>query len=344
MSYKFVLSLPTPATVPTDGWNVGYKILGSGGSYTTAGPFTAMPIEITTADPVGTLYEGYITRDCGVLESTQFFWQTPCNCVGAGYSAAPSGIQCQTIDNVPATITNSGYCLAASTNGVYTSYCSRIYNPSYVNADLLINPFTISPLGGGSDPAIYSQLIAEPQWRDTTSSAVLGPLNREGVWIDTDCDGDKDALGIGVQTTISYVYNNPGPAKTIHVGIGADNGFNLVINGASVASLTTGDYPFKVWHIIPVNVVTGANYINAIATGDGSVNDAIGIVVYDNTALQIASAATDADLTIPFASHALRGGSFNVATCPSGYSLDTSGGTGAYTCVRTQYKNCNTLV
>jgi hypothetical protein len=345
MAYKLVLSLPTPATLPADGWMVGYRILGSGGAYTVAGPFVAMPIEITTVDPVGTLYEGYIIRDCGVLESTQYFWQTPCNCVGVGYEEAPSGLQCEATDEVAATVTNSGYCLAASQNGVYASYCTRIYNPGFVDADLAIDPFTIVPLGGGTDPGIYAQLIAEPQWRDTTASAVLGPFNREGVWIDSDCDGDKDALGVGVQTTVSYVYNNPGASKTIHVGIAADNQFQLVVNGAIVATFGLGtDYQFKVWHIIPITVVSGPNYINGIATGDGSVNDAIGMVVYDNTAVQIASAATDLDLTIPFASHSLRGTSFDVATCPANYSLDTSGGAGNYTCVRTLYKACNTLV
>lgn len=345
MANILTLNNPTPATVPGDGWIVGYKILGSGGPYTVAGPFMSMPININTADPVGTLYEGYIVRDCGALESAQFFWQTPCNCTnaGPGYVEAPSGLECQLTDEVEPDITNSGYCLATSQNTAYTNYCSRIYTPSYVDADFAANFALYPPFGGGSNPAIYAQMNLEGYWCNAVSpDTTKGPLNREGVWIDSDCNGTKDPLGAGVQTTLSYTYNNPGPAKTIYVGVGADNQWQVVVNGTQVAdSLTGGDYQFKIWHIIPINVVTGPNFINVIGTGDGSVNDAMGMVVYDNTDAEIAAATSDLDLNIPFASHTLRGTSFDVATCPSGYSLDTSGGAGNYTCTRTLYAACN---
>ena len=75
---------------------------------------------------------------------------------------------------------------------------------------------------------------------------------------------------------------------------------------------------------MPINVVTGANYINLIATGDGSVNDAMAMMVYDNTAAQIIAAGSEGALTIPFRSSSLRGTTYSVATCPVGYSLDTS--------------------
>ena len=270
----------------------------------------SLPITIDTADPGGTLYEGYIVRNCGSEESTQFFVQTPCDCTnaGVGYVVSPGGLQCELNETTPPTITNSGYCLATSQNGAYSNYCSRIYTSSFTNLTLQIDPYTILPLGGGSNAGIFQQLITSGQWANDTASSTLGPLNREGVWIDSDCDGDKDPLGVGVQTTIAYSYNNVGAPKTIYVGIGADNQFQLVVNGNIIATFGTGgDYQFKVWHIIPINVITGPNLINVIATGDGSVNDAVGMVVYDNTAAGIAAAASDLDLNIPFASHSLRG-------------------------------------
>lgn len=344
MAVRITLDNFTPATVPPDGWTVGYRILGSSDPYTVVGPFMSLPITIDTTDPGGTLYEGYIVRDCGSLTSALFFVQTPCDCTntGVGYVVSPGGDQCQLIEEQPPTLTGADYCLATSQNGVYSSYCSRIYTNAFTDLTLQIDPSTIVPLGAGTNPGIFQQLTSAPQWANSGSSSTLGPMNREGVWIDSDCDGNKNALGVGVQTTIAYNYNNVGAPKTIYVGIGADNQFKLVVNGNIIATFGTGgDYQFKIWHIIPINVVTGSNLINVIGTGDGSVNDAIGMVVYDNTASQIAAAASDLDLNIPFASHSLRGTSFDVATCPVGWSLDTSGGVGNYVCRRTTYGICN---
>lgn len=338
MANILTLNNPVPAAVPADGWIVGYKILGDPGAYTVAGPFLSMPINIPTADPVGTLYEGYIQRDCGALTSTFLFWETPCDCAnaGVGYVVSPAGDQCQLVEEQPADVTNSGYCLAASQNGAYTNYSSRIYNPGFADSSLNLAPATVHADIFGEKTTSF--------WYNPSNTLVDGPLNREGVWIDSDCNGTKDPLGVGVQTTLAYVYNNPGPTKTIHVGVGADNQFQVVVNGVQVADTGTGgDIQFKIWHIIPITVVTGPNLINVVATGDGSVNDAVGMVVYDNTAAQIMSATTDLDLTIPFASHTLIGTTFDVATCPSGYSLDTSGGSGNYICRRITYAACNQL-
>lgn len=338
MGYQFSLSLPTPSGVPADGWKVGYRILGSGDPYTTAGPFMSMPIVVPTVDAVGTLYEGYITRDCGTLESTQFFWQTPCNCVGAGYVTAPSGTQCQNVQTQPPTVTSPGYCLATSQDSNYTEYESRIYNVGFTATTINLNPST-------SDTYVYTDLTTSGLWANPGTSSTIGPMNREGVWIDSNCDGTKDPLTSGTQTTIAYTFNNTGATRTIYVGAGADNQFQIVVNGTLVVdSGSVGDKQFKIWHIMPITVVPGANYINIVGTGDGSTNDALAMIIYDNTNAQIAAASSEGDLTIPFRSSSLRGTTYNVTTCPSGWSLDTSSGNPAtWQCVQTTYKSCNTL-
>ncbi len=336
MAYQLVLTSPTPATVPADGWNVGYRILGSGDPYTLAGPFMSFPITIPTADPVGTLYEGYITRDCGILESTQFFFQTPCNCVGAGYSTAPSGIQCQLVETEPPTITGSGFCLTASTNEVYTEFGTRVYNPGFTTPTLNI----IFP---GSDPAIFGTSTLSGQWANPTTTDPIGPLNREGVWVDTDCDGDIDTTAL--TATVAFQYVNPGITnQNMFLGVGADNSFVVTLNGSTIAdSGTSGDLQFKVWHIIPITMIPGVNYVNLVSTNAGG-PQSVGMVLYNNTNTQILAATSDLDLNIIFASHTLRGTSFDVATCNAGWSLNSAGGTGNFICVRTTYKSCNTLV
>jgi hypothetical protein len=426
MAVEVTLSNLTPSTVPADGWIVGYRILGSVGSYTipSGSPFTALPIVFTTSDPVGTLYEGYITRDCGTLSSTQFFWQTPCDCTGAGYVESPSGLECELNESTAPTITNSGYCLAPSPRfDDYSEFGSRIYNTGATASDLLIPSGTVGGI-------ISHDMQTAPQWRQFPFSTSNGPMNRNAVWIDSDCDGLKNGLGDYIssltnlvggtgyvdgtynnvpltggspndpatatiivsggavtsvtlsqlgngyvvtdvlsasntdlggsgsgfsievdtvspqQTTIAYLYDNPGPSKTIYVGLAGDNQFTLIVNGTVIIDSTPNGIQgnhFQIFHIFPITVVTGPNYINLVGVGAG-VQEALAMVIYDNTAAEIAAATDDSQLDILFQTQSLFGESFDIATCPATYSLDTSEGSGNYICRKTTYKNCNTLL
>lgn len=328
-----------PGTVPADGWVVRYRIKGSGGAYTTLPPFTSLPIIFTTTDPAGTLYEGFIKRDCGSLESLEFAWVTSCRCAST-YIPSASGTYCQKTETISPTITNSGYCLTASKNPVYSSYETRVYQLGFTNSDLALVPGT--PVGGN----IAAVLTSSPQWRNATLDINLGPMNRDGVWIDSDCDGTRDPLSVSIDTTIAYMYSNTGAAKVIYIGIGADNEFELSVNGVIVAQsdFATGvERPFRIWHIVPVNILAGINYFNAVAKGDGSVDDSIAMVIYDNTLSEISAAVDDSQLNILFRTSSLRGSSFDVSTCPSGYSLDVSAGVGNYACRRVLTKVCNSV-
>lgn len=388
---QITLSNPTPNTVPANGWKVGYRIKGSTGAYITPtnSPFTTFPIVFQTTDPAGTLYEGYIKRDCGSLESTVFLWQTSCNCTTSGYVVDELGTGCKKTESIPAMVTNSNFCLAPSVNAVYSSYGSRVYNFGFTLSDIIANPGTVNP-------NINMELSATPQWNNPTSDPTIGPMNREGVWVDSNCDGNRDSLTItsgslvvgatyqmitynagddftnvggtnssggtfvatgttptrwtngsiiGVyKTTIAFTFNNTDAARVVYVGIGGDNQFKLQVN--SIVIIDTGTTPsdkqFKMWHIIPVNLIVGVNYFNVIAIGDGSINDSIAMVVYDNTLLQLSSATSDTQLNILYKTSSLRGTTYDVATCQSGYNLDSSGGRGNYTCTRVLRKPCNT--
>lgn len=337
MAVEVTLGSIIPAPVPTDGWKVRYRVKGTAGAYIvpSGSPFMAQPIVFTTTDPPGTLYEGFIRADCGALESIDFAWVTPCECA-ATYSPAASGAYCEKQDTTAATTTNSGYCLAASVNTAYTNYESRIYTVGFTTATLNLPPGTLLA------PFVYGRMTNTPQWANPLATTIAGPLNREGVWIDNDCDGSKDSLPLGTQTTIAFIYNNLGGTRTMYLGVGADNQFQVKLNGVLIAdSGTGGDRQFKIWHIIPVTVLSGINYFNMVGTGDGSPSDSLGMVLYDNTAAQLLVSTSDAGLSIAFKSSTLRGTTFDVATCPSGYSLDTSGGSGDYICVRTLTDICN---
>ena len=336
MAVQVTLSSPTPSSTPADGWIVGYKIKGAPGAYTVLPPFLAFPIVFTTTDPAGTLYEGYIKRDCGAIVSGDYFWTTPCQC-SEDYNPVPAEDQCVQVDSVPPTVENSGYCLAASTNGAYSSEASRIYGPGFSDATIALPP--------GSSGGFIQQNLTTAYWNNFALSLSAGPMNREAVWIDSDCDGIKNPLINGTATTIAFSYNNPGLPRQVYVGVGGDNSWNLKLNGTQVGEATfvgAGAVPFKIWHIIPVYIITGMNYFNVVAIGDGTADDAVGMVIYDNSAAQLAAATTDASLNILFKTSTLRGTSYDVTTCPVGYSLDTTGGPGNYVCIKTLYKVCNT--
>lgn len=388
------ITSPVPVTLPTDGWRVEYRIKDSGGAYTTpvGSPYTALPIEFTTADPAGTLYEVRMWRDCGDLESTKHTEFTPCTCTTVGYTPNVSGTGCEKVESIPATVTNSEFCLAPSTNAIYSSYPARIYNIGVTQSTILLPP-------GSSHAEIHGELSTNPQWSNPTWNPSLGPLNREGVWIDSNCDGNKDALvvltgaltvgavyviltyfagddftnvGAGANvagtmftatgttpaswvngsilsvraTTIAFTYNNIGLARTIYVGIAADNQFSLKFDGTLIVDTGTGasDTQFKTWHLIPIVMGVGTHYFNAVALGDGSADDSLAMVIYDNNIAQLTAATSDATLNILFKSSSLRGTTYDVATCPATYSLDTSGGIGDYVCIKTLTKVCNTAV
>lgn len=252
-----------------------------------------------------------------------------CSCP-SGFTASPDNLFCFKNETTPPSITGSPVCLTnANKLLVYANLGTRIYNPGF-------NPI-ISSAQAPSD--ILTILTDAPQWNSSTSTD--GPINRVSVWIDSDCNGVVDPLTPGEQVTLSFIYNNLGPTRTIYVGLGGDNEFQFKLNGVTLAQTQDGlGIGFNYWHIIPVVITNGLNYFNMVGTGDGSVNDMIAMSVYDNTAAQIIAATDDIQLNILYKSSDSVGFPIDISTCPDGWSLDTSGGEGNYICRKVTTTNC----
>lgn len=336
--------IPAPSASPDwEGYSVKYKVKGRPDSeyYPLITGRKTLPIVINVPDQVsGTLFEGLIWQDCGDLDSqaSARHWVTPCNCLVSGYVDNGDG-RCVKTDTTPATVTHSDYCFARSVNTGYGTTGARIYTPDFTSADI------IQASGGTSH--VDGPILTSSYWRST--SIATGPMNINGVWIDSDCNGNRDAITAGVKATLIAQFINTGAARQIYVGVGGDdeislkvNGVTLIDTGVNVASLG-GDMlqRFRIWHLVPVWLVTGANYFNMVAMSTGLVQDAMAMVVYDNTTAQI-KAITDGSTIVNVVSRSedLIGTHFNVATCPEGYSLTESGGVS--TCVKTVYMDCNT--
>lgn len=343
--------VPNPA--PAEGFIVKYRIKNSDDDYieihTPTSPVTISNLAFNTE------YEGTVESDCGTHEVIEF---KTCSCTSP-FVANDNMEWCEDVNEQPASVTHSDYCLAPSRNPVYGTFFTRIYKPGFSNE--WFAEHTLPP------SQYYAQMTTSGQWRNSTTgvgtdwsynSATatynytgntpfnIGPVNRSSVWIDSDCNGLKNPLAVGTQTTIAFNFVNTGDQRTIHVGIAADNEFTLIVNGVEVArTVVQGtDRSFKILHIVPVILLQGNNYFNVVAVGDGSNNDAVAMIVYDNVAEEIKNAISNTDLRIVFDTANLIGQHIDIATCPENYSLDTSKGAGNYTCIKNVRIHCQGII
>jgi len=244
-------------------------------------------------------------------------------CCPSGYTLAVDESYCYQENTISPTIVQSDICLADSKLATqYAGSGTYLYDPGYsthlVGSNTLIN--------------------VTPQW-DEGVGTVVGPMNRRAVWVDTDCNGVKDGLTAGQRLQITYLLPLLSPT-IMYVGIGGDNTFRLDLNGTTIvdcdlatpAQLGPVGNNFNFWHVFPINLIAGDNYFIFSGVGDGSTNDSFGAAVYNNTSSEIAAATDDSQLDIIFDTADLVGASIDIATCPSGYFLDTTGGQGSYIC------------
>lgn len=213
-------------------------------------------------------------------------------------------------------IIQSAICLAESQHSNYSSTGTFVYDFG----------FALNLTSG-----TFTALTNVPLWKD--SDGTNGPMNRNSVWVDTDCDGTKDALTVGQVLQFSAQMDSL-VGETVHVGIGGDNTYKLVVNGVTIVSnqnpATTAN--FNIWHIVPVVIPAGTSYFVFSFVGDGSTTDAGAGIIYRNSNAQIQAAASEADLDIVFKSGDLVGDVIDIAECNVGFNLDTSGGSGNYIC------------
>lgn len=278
---------------------------------------------------------------------------SPHPCCPETFVLSPDGTFCYKEEVTAPEIITSGMCLAyAKANAAYSGDGAWLYDPA----------------PGVQLPASATKsLLTGQYWKgnpagfgDESSSDPLpneSVMNRDSVWIDSDCNGQKDALSACSVLQFTYLITLQA-SKQVFVGIGGDNTFQLDINNVTAIQCGAGagiphgagqpncaatppadgqsstHANFNVWHIVPVNLTAGPNYLTFSAYGDGSTNDALAVIIYDNNAGQIAAAASDSDLNIIFRTGDFKGQRLDIARCPDGWQLDTSGGVGNYVCRR----------
>lgn len=260
-----------------------------------------------------------IGQDCA-NSSTIISLVTPTtnNCCPVGYTLSEDETYCYQVSSVSATAPTAPQNLAARTNKAYGTCGTRIYDLGFnVN-------------GTGSSTLIS---FSNTFWVNGNGSCVDdlslgGPLNRCGVWSTSTSSNQQVGFSVCIDVPAT---------KTYYIGVGCDNYSTIRIDGNTIidqdeAALATfygglGGATFKIWHIYPVEILSGQHIIEVIGNNVSSVAG-FGTQIYDNTPSEIINATTNSELNFIFNSSDYVGQPVTIGnvgagyTCPPGYSLD----------------------
>ena len=258
----------------------------------------AAPVTTTTTLPVVTWQPA--TKRC----------ETQKGCP-AGYTLSPDGTNCTKVEDIAPTSQEAPINAAPSTNTVYSQYGTKLYLGTW------------DALGNGD-----ATVLSHDYWKNNVPYAeTKGPMNKNGIWIDNNGDGIRDALVAGAKLNVSVKILSSS-AKDFFIGIGGDNQVKLTVNGTTIVDKNqpANDHNFKWWHVYRIPFRAGDNIITVTGTGDGSTQDSVAMVIYENTAAELQAAVSDATLNIRFKTADVRGGVIRITNCPAGYQAINDGG------------------
>lgn len=205
------------------------------------------------------------------------------------------------------TIIQSNYCTAPSTNSTYIDL-GVAYHSTYN---------TYYSLNGGTyySFSIYSSL--SPVFLRFMLNSPY-----KSVWVDSDCDGVKNSLQSGAQVTIGKNISVT-TTKTLLVGIMGDNQFKMSIDGElKLYAYRQGTQNFDYLHLFPVTITPGQHYFSFTGIGDGSINDALGVIIYDNTIEELLTPIPKTSWNVLWTAEESISEGLDIVTCPVDYSYD----------------------
>jgi hypothetical protein len=263
-----------------------------------------------------------------------------------GYVLNEAGTLCVSEETTEPTISGTTIAACPQFRAEYSAYGALVYNGGYNGSGEgasghVLNGMTID-IGAGN----VTQLLTPNVWQsDNVTGDNNGPANRAGIWV---CPySSPNTLGFVVPIDVPST-------KTYYIAVAADNDFRIDVNNVTVvdSSLTDtiywndGGAKFRYWHIYPVALTAGVQYLS-ISGIDTGVQGMLAAEVYDNTLVELQAAALQpafvsspgtfpltsnqySNLNLIFSTRCARSGAtFTIgnATCPdSSWSLDTTGG------------------
>jgi hypothetical protein len=238
----------------------------------------------------------------------------------SGYIPTPDDSQCYRTLNttsVPPSSPGSAGLAVRRTDPAYNNDGMRVYKVGEFNSNG-------TALNGAASYTLVDSL-ARPFWRNNNTTN--GRLNGCGVWRKNACldptflDTAWEYIGFSRTFNLSV-------AKTVYIGMAADNLCKVKINGATFIQQVGDDTPpdtgpatginFNYWHIYPVALSAGTHIIELLALNQGS-QAIMGLEIYDNTEAQILAANSEGELAFLFSTKDMNCQPFNNGTT-AGYS------------------------
>lgn len=240
----------------------------------------------------------------------------------AGYSLNPTGTACIKEESIAATPGSGGSGTAGTaapiSDPVWNMFGGRLFAPGY-------------PISGDGVRAV--DIIDAYVWK-SNMDITRSRMNIAGIWSSTPTPAyEKIGFARKIFTPV---------AKTVFVGMAADNAFTFRLNGEVLVSVETGmlenNPNFNYWNMYPVQLLAGDNYIEMLGW---NFSDQAGFAaeIYDCTQAQLVAVTTESELEpyIIFSTRDIIGENFDLGhtqgwSCPVGWSLRIEGD--VHTCVR----------
>lgn len=249
----------------------------------------------------------------------------------AGFTATPANDQCQFIDTVVASVpvTTPLTIAAGRQNSVYGRRGAWFYPPITANSNLpyRVNSSTqqlVDSVGTVITPIAINTTY--PFWASNNSDTTGGRLNNVGLFAPSDTASPGLDGWVGFSRCL-----NIETAGTYYVGLAADNYCRFKVNGNLVAAFTAlTTFSFNVWHVFPISLNSGLNFIEMEGLNEGTTDSAFGAEIYYPTGatpfatLTAATSTASTQANMIFSTVEYIGGNWEIGggyTCPTGYIL-----------------------
>lgn len=204
------------------------------------------------------------------------------------YVLSPDGTQCQKTTSTNATAPSGPQIQAGpAIDGSYSNFGAMVYD--------------VGPNTNGTG-TVVAELTNGPVWANPLDTLVDGPLNRCGIW-GTTAIPINQPIGFSIPVLVPTT-------KVYYIAIAGDNKVKITLNGVTVidqdptamAADISAQFPiystqgialaFKIWHIYPILLPAGHNYIGLEGVNFGGAAG-FGAEIYNNTLAELMAAQLD---------------------------------------------------